>query len=188
MDDGGERDGCDEVCGWEDSGGVFIQARHKRSLDFEITGDVDGFGKIGDRLGKKDIVNHAHETVGCCWNMTREEIGEGKMVFSSCEVGGFGEEFPAEKFGGLGCAISTVMLDGVFCGHFGFKDHLQRLDADLWLVGCENQLTREEGACRLSWRTVKYYRRGLHVNLQRSSFYWSELLVVFGGLYPRWRR
>lgn len=73
--------------------------------------------------------------------MAGEEVGKGEFVGFACEMGGLGEEFPAEELGGFQDAVWTVLLHWSFCACFGFEDHFESLDADFWLMGCEDQLT-----------------------------------------------
>ena len=143
MDYRGDDHGSDEVCGWEDSSGVFVETGHERSLDFEVAGKVDGFGEVCDGFGGKEVIDDAHEAVGRGRNVTGQQIGEGKVVFPSSEMRGLREKPPAEELGGLCYAFRAIVLERVFCRDLCLQDHLDRLDTNLWLVRCEDQLAGE---------------------------------------------
>lgn len=147
MDYRGEDYRGDEICGWEDSSGVFVETGHERSLDLEVAGHIDRFGEVCDRFGGKEVIDDAHKPVGRGRNVTGQEVGEGKVVFPSSEMRGLREKLPAKEFSGLCHTFCTVVLDRMFCSDFCLQDHLERLDTDLWLVRCEDQLAGEQSAC-----------------------------------------
>ena len=146
MDYRGDDHCSDEVCGREDSSGVFVETGHERSLDFEVAGKVDGLGEICDGFGGKEVIDDAHETVGRGRNVTRQQVGEGKVVFPSSEMRGLREKPPAKELSGLGYAFWAIVLERMFCSDLCLQDHLDRLDTDLWLVRCEDQLAGEQCA------------------------------------------